>query len=137
MTCLPCDLEGAAAEEIIHRDDLWSCEIADGYDVPGWFILRVRRHAQGWASLAAEEAAALGVVAQRVAAAIEKALGTPTTYVMTFGENYPHVHFLVIGRPADLPVEDRGAAILSRRLTHRDRQGALAAAAAVRAALHD
>ncbi len=39
MNCLPCDLEGAEPERIVFRDDTWSCEVADGFDVPGWFIL--------------------------------------------------------------------------------------------------
>ncbi len=103
--CLPCDLEEADAARIVYRDDTWSCEIADGYDVPGWFILRLRRHAEGWAGPTADELAAFGPLSQRLAAAIQDATGAPTVYFMSFGENYPHFHFLVIARPADLPAE--------------------------------
>ncbi len=133
--CLPCDLEEADAARIVYRDDDWSCDIADGYDVPGWFILRLRRHAEGWAGPTADELAAFGPVSQRLSAAIQEATGAPMVYFMSFGENYPHFHFLVIARAADLPAELKGAAILARRADHRDLDASLAVGADVRAAL--
>jgi diadenosine tetraphosphate (Ap4A) HIT family hydrolase len=133
--CLPCDLETADSSAIIYRDDRWSCEVAEGYDVPGWFILRLRRHAEGWAGLDPEDAATFGAVSQRVAGAIREATSSPTVYFMSFGENYPHFHFLVTARPADLPPELRGAGILALRADHRDLQAALGVAAEVRAAV--
>ena len=133
--CLPCDLEQADAAANVHRDDIWSCDVADGYDVPGWFILRLRRHAEGWEGLAPEDAASFGAVSQRVAAAIREATGAPTVYFMSFGENYPHFHFLVTARPADLAPEYRGAGILGLRNAHRDMAASLSLAADVRTAL--
>ncbi len=61
--------------------------------------------------------------------------GAPTVYFLSFGENYPHLHFLVIARPATLPPELRGAAILTLRTDHRDGPASLATASAVRQAL--
>lgn len=133
--CLPCDLETAEAAQIIYRDDDWSCEIADGYDVPGWFVLRLRRHAEGWTGPDEEELAAFGPVSQRVSAAIQSAAGATGVYFMSFGENYPHFHFLVIARDADLPPESRGAAILARRDEQRDLTASLALGERVRSAL--
>ena len=74
-------------------------------------------------------------VSQRVAAAIREATGAPTVYFLSFGENYPHFHFLVIARPADLAPEHRGAGILALREANRDLVASLAVAADVRAAL--
>ena len=68
-------------------------------------------------------------------AAIREATGAPTVYFMSFGENYPHFHFLVIARPADLAPEHRGAGILALREANRDPVASLAVAADVRAAL--
>ena len=133
--CLPCDLETAEAATVVHRDDTWSCEVADGYDVPGWFLLRLRRHAEGWAGLTPDEAAGFGVVSQQIASALQQATGAPTVYFLSFGENYPHFHFLVIARPPGLAPEQRGAGILALRAEHRDRAAALAVATDVRAAL--
>ena len=39
-TCLPCDLESAPTDAVVYRDADWACEVAEGYDVPGWYILR-------------------------------------------------------------------------------------------------
>lgn len=134
-TCLPCDLESAPADAVLYRDADWACEVAEGYDVPGWYILRSRRHAEGWDALTDSEATSFGVVSQRVTRAIQEATGAPTVYFLSFGENYPHLHFLLIARPADLPPELRSAAILTLRAQHRDQPAALASAAAVRQAL--
>ncbi len=133
--CLPCDLESAPADAVVYRDADWACEVAEGYEVPGWHVLRVRRHAEGWPALTPSEAAGFGVVAQRVTRAIQAATGAPTVYFLSFGENYAHLHFLLIARPADLPPELRGAAILTLRAEHRERPAALASAATVRRAL--
>lgn len=133
--CLPCDLEGASAAVIVFRDEAWSCEVADGYDVPGWFILRLRRHAEGWSGPTAAELADFGPFSQRVTAAIQGATGAPTVYFMSFGENYPHFHFLVIARGADLAVEHRGAGVLTLRAGHRDLDASLAVASRVREGL--
>lgn len=133
--CLPCDLEAAELSAIVYRDDTWSCEVAEGYDVPGWFILRIRRHAEGWAGPTEEELGDFGPISQRVSAAIQAATGATGTYFLSFGENYPHFHFLVIARDPGLPAESRGAAILQLRATSRDNAESLAVAERVRAAL--
>lgn len=133
--CLPCDLEDADAGAVVHRDDTWSCEVADGYDVPGWFVLRLRRHAEGWSGPTAAELAGFGPLSQRVAAAIGRSTGAPNVYFMSFGENHPHFHFLLTARVAGLAPEHRGAGILALLAGHRDRDASLAVAARVRDAL--
>ncbi|SFR92685.1 Diadenosine tetraphosphate (Ap4A) hydrolase [Microbacterium sp. cf046] len=133
--CLPCDLESTDAASIVFRDETWSCDVAEGYDVPGWYILRLRRHAEGWSDLSADEAAGFGGVSQRIAGAVREATGAPTVYFLSFGENFPHFHFLVIARPADLASEHRGAGILALREANRDPVASLSIAADVRAAL--
>lgn len=134
--CLPCDLESAHADAVVYRDSDWACEVAQGYEVPGWYVLRARRHAEGWDGLTAVEAAGFGVVSQRVSRAVQAATGAPTVYFLSFGENYPHLHFLVIARPPDLAPDLRGAAILSLRAEHRDTPASLVTASAVRHALN-
>lgn len=74
-------------------------------------------------------------MSQRVATAIQEATGAPTVYFMSFGENYPHFHFLVIARPADLPSEFTGAGIVAMRAEGRDLTAAELAGAAVREVL--
>lgn len=126
--CLPCDLEDVDAAAVVFRDDTWSCDVADGYDVPGWFILRLRRHAEGWSGPTVAELTDFGPLSQRVTAAIRKATGAPIVYFLSFGENYPHFHFLLIARAAELAPELRGAGILARRFKDRDLDESLAVA---------
>jgi len=133
--CLPCDLEAADDAAIVYRDDDWALEIATGYEVPGWFFLRLRRHAEGWSEPTVEELAGFGPVSKRLSAAIQAATGATHVYFMSFGENYPHFHFLVIARDAELPPAFRGAAIVGLRADGLDPAESRAVAGRVRDAL--
>jgi diadenosine tetraphosphate (Ap4A) HIT family hydrolase len=133
--CLPCDLEAADSAAIVYRDDDWACEVADGYEVPGWFFLRLRRHAEGWSEPTVAELADFGPVSQRISAAIQSATSATNVYFLSFGENYPHFHFLVIARDAEVPPASRGAAILSLRAEGLDIAESRVVAARVRDAL--
>lgn len=133
--CLPCALEDAPAEAIVMRDDAWSCEIPTGFEAPGWYFLRLRRHANGWAELSTDEAAEFGAVSKRLDAAIRAATGVTNVYFMAFGENHPHFHYLVIARPTDLERSSRGAAIVSHLAELRDPVAALEVAAHIREAV--
>ena len=133
--CIPCALEDAAAESIVLRDETWSVEIPPGLEAPGWYFLRLRRHAEGWNGLTPEEAAGFGAVSQRLEAAIRSATGVEKVYFMSFGENHPHFHYLVIARPLELDATARGAAIVARLSEFRDPQGSLEVATHVRDAV--
>ena len=54
--CLICHLDRAPDEAVVFRDDDWACEMAPGFEVPGWYFLRLRRHALGWGGLEEEGA---------------------------------------------------------------------------------
>lgn len=132
--CLPCELEAAAPETIVLRDDTWSCEIPTGLEAPGWYFLRLRRHAEGWGELTVDEAASFGAISQRLDSAIRTAMGVTKVYSMSFGENHPHFHYLVTARPVDLEPSWRGAAIVSHLGEFRDVEASLDVASQVRAA---
>ena len=58
--CLICEQENADGSMSIFSDDDdggWAAGIVPGYDVPGWFVLRVPRHAEGLEGLTAGELA--------------------------------------------------------------------------------
>ena len=133
--CVPCALEDASPEAIVLRDEIWSCEIPPNLEAPGWYFLRLRRHAEGWTGLTADEAAGFGAVSQRLEAAIRAATGVEKVYFMSFGENHPHFHYLVIARPLDLEPAARGAAIVSHFSEFRDPGASLEVAAHVRDAV--
>ena len=46
LDCLMCSMEQAEDDRVVFRDKLWAAEVVPGYEVPGWFVLRVRRHAE-------------------------------------------------------------------------------------------
>ena len=133
--CTPCALEEAPPDAIVLRDETWSAEIPTGLEAPGWYFLRLRRHAEGWNGLSTEEAAGFGAVATRLEAAIRSATGVGKVYFMSFGENHPHFHYLVIARPVDLDPAARGAAIVSHFPEFRDPEASLEVAARVRDAV--
>jgi diadenosine tetraphosphate (Ap4A) HIT family hydrolase len=98
--CLLCAMEQADEQAVVFRDPLWAAEVVPGYDVPGWFILRARRHAERITGLDPDELSTLGLRARDLVAAVTEVTGAPATYLMVFGENYPHFHVLVAARAA-------------------------------------
>ena len=102
--------------------------------MPGWFFLRVRRHAELLTGLDDAELSALGHRARDLVAAVAEATGAPATYLLHFGENYRHFHALVAARGADIPAAQRGGNILGLRPGHLDRDAAVALVPGVRAA---
>jgi len=132
--CLLCDMEQAAPDAVVFRDELWAAEVAPGYEVPGWFFLRVRRHAELLTGLDDTELSVLGRRARDLVAAVTEATGAPATYLLHFGENYRHFHALVAARGTDIPPGQRGGNILSLLPGHADPAGSIALVPAVRAA---
>jgi diadenosine tetraphosphate (Ap4A) HIT family hydrolase len=132
--CLLCEMEQVTPGAVVFRDELWAAEVAPGYEVPGWFFLRVRRHAELLTGLDDAELSALGRRARDLVAAVAEATGAPATYLLHFGENYRHFHALVVARGADIPAAQRGGNILGLRPGHLDRDAAVALVPGVRAA---
>jgi diadenosine tetraphosphate (Ap4A) HIT family hydrolase len=132
--CLLCDMEAAAPDTVVFRDELWAAEVAPGYEVPGWFFLRVRRHAELLTGLDDAELSAFGHRARDLVAAVTEATGAPATYLLHFGESYRHFHALVAARGADIPLAQRGGNILGLRPGHVDPAAAVALVPSVRAA---
>ncbi|ODU05469.1 MAG: hypothetical protein ABS81_07560 [Pseudonocardia sp. SCN 72-86] len=127
-------MEDADPAAIVFRDDLWACEVVPGFDVPGWFVLRVRRHAERIGALSDAELDTYGRRTRDLVAAVTEVVGAPTTYVLTFGEANPHFHCLVAARGDDVPPERRMAAILGLRADRLDPAAALALVPPVAAA---
>lgn len=133
--CFICSLEEEADEDSrVFADELFAAESVSGYDVPGWYFLRVRRHAELITSLTPEELAAFGQRARDLIAAIETVTAAPAVYLMTFGESYKHFHALVCARDEDVPMEQRGGLTVGRLPEACDREASLALVPKVRQA---
>jgi diadenosine tetraphosphate (Ap4A) HIT family hydrolase len=79
----------------------------------GWLVLLPRRHVTAVDELSDDEARELGSILRRSSGALREELGCPKTYVMQFSEaeGFSHLHFHIVPRPVDLPVEHRGSGI--------------------------
>ncbi len=132
--CLICDMETVDETFRVFRDELWACEIVPGFEVPGWFVLRVRRHAERLTGLNNTELELLAFRAHDVVAAVTAVTGAPATYFMVFGENNPHFHALIAARGHDVPEHFRNGEILKLREEHADPAAAAKLIPAVRAA---
>ena len=132
--CLICASETADDDAVVFRDELWACEVTPGYEAPGWLILRARDHVVGWDGLSEAALDTFARQAKRVVGAVATATGAAATYVMTFGESYPHFHVLIVPRGQDVPPEHRSANILQLRQQLLDREAALALVPAIQKA---
>lgn len=129
-----CVLEQSEESAVVFRDPLWSGEVAPGYDVPGWFVLRARRHAERITGLDEAELASFGRRARDLVAAVTEVTGAPATYLLVFGENHRHFHALITARGEDVPPDRRNGDILKLRADHADAEAAARLVPAVRSA---
>ena len=132
--CLLCAMKDADDSVIVFRDPLWAAEIVPGYEVPGWFILRARRHAERITGLNHGELSTFARRARDLVAAVTDVTAAPATYLLVFGENYPHFHALIAARGEDVPPDLRAGNILRLRAEHADLQSAAQLVPEVRSA---
>lgn len=110
--CLLCATEDADDASIVFRDELWAAEVVEGMEVPGWFVLRSRRHAETITGLDDAELGSLARRTRDLVAAVSEITAAPATYLMVFGENHPHFHILVTARTDNVPADRRSGNIL-------------------------
>jgi diadenosine tetraphosphate (Ap4A) HIT family hydrolase len=132
--CLICKQEQIDPSLTVFTDDDWAAGIIEGFDVPGWIVLRIRRHAIGLPSLDAREQASFGRRASDLISAVKAVTGSVATYMMIFGEANPHFHALITPRTADVPADRRTGDILKLRQDHADLAAARARVPQIRAA---
>ena len=135
--CLICSMEETYPASRVFLDDLWAAEVAPGYEVPGWFFLRARRHAEKLTGLNEAETATFGRHAHDLVSAVEQVTGAPAVYLLSFGENYRHFHALVCARDDQVPPEARGWALIKLLTEGRDLAAAQALAGEVRLAYEE
>ena len=132
--CLMCRMEDIDESSIVFRDELWAAEVVPAFAVPGWYILRSRRHAERITGLDDDELSSFAKRARDLVAAVTETTGAPATYLMVFGENYPHFHVVVTARGEDVPADRRSGDILKLVPDHVDPGEAVRLVPAVRAA---
>src|SRR5580700_10428303 len=118
--CLICSMEESDPASRVFLDELWAAEVAPGYEVPGWFFLRARRHAEKLTGLDDAETATFGRHAHDLISAVEQVTGAPAVYLLSFGEKYLPFHALIAARGEQVPPELRGGALLQLLGSSRD-----------------
>ena len=132
--CLMCVQEESGQDSAVFRDTLWAGEIVPGMEVPGWFVLRARRHAERITGLDDAELGTLGRRVRDLTAAVTEVTGAPATYLMVFGENHKHFHALIAARGDDVPADRRSGNILKLVAERADSVAAAELVPAVREA---
>ncbi len=130
--CLMCRMEDIDDSAIVFRDELWAAEVVPAFAVPGWYILRARRHAERITGLDDDELNSLARRARDLVAAVTEVTGAPATYLLVFGENYPHFHAVVTARGEDVPQQLRSGDILKLVPDHVDPAQAISLVPAIR-----
>jgi diadenosine tetraphosphate (Ap4A) HIT family hydrolase len=119
VDCHYCRMEAEAASgtlpprENIAGDGQWRVSHLPGVGLEGWLILRPRRHVVSVSELGDAEAASLGTWQVRLSRAMHQVFRCQKTYVAQFSEGpgFPHVHFHLMPRAADMEREFRGPAV--------------------------
>ena len=101
--------------DAIARYDGWDLVHSYNTSLEGWLVLVLRRHAESVADLTTDEAVELGLLVQRVSAALIAVTGCAKTYIAQFAEHplHPHVHVHVVPRPVDI-ADDVGPKVFRR-----------------------
>ncbi len=108
--------EATNAGGVLYRDAMWQVEHVTSPALPGWIVLKPLRHVEIVADLTTSEASQLGILAQRVAAALRAAIALLEVHVVSFAERetFARVRFRLIPRRQDEPPELRGPSVLER-----------------------
>ena|SRR5438093_7400742 len=105
--CIACDATDGRLQPpggVIFADEHWVLEHSlSPVLLPGWLILKPRRHVEHIAELTTAESATLGHLLVRASAAVKAALNAERVYVCSFGESVNHVHFYVVPRYSNMP----------------------------------
>lgn len=114
--CLACprlNAQDPEPRERIARTSRWSVAHAFNANLEGWLVVLPRRHVVAVDELDEDEAAELGPLLRGVSAALRTVIGCEKTYVLQLAESsgFNHVHFHVVPRSGDLPVDCRGPGI--------------------------
>jgi diadenosine tetraphosphate (Ap4A) HIT family hydrolase len=130
--CAICDLRLASAgDSPVFASEFWTATLA--WDVPGWIMVMLNRHSPDWLwGLSKQEAAELGPLMRRLSAAARDAAAAERVYLMGFGEQWHHFHFMLLSRPSTVPPQLRGPGLLERAPELADRGEALRIGSAMR-----
>jgi diadenosine tetraphosphate (Ap4A) HIT family hydrolase len=114
MECLTCKSNSGEQRispgPTIYEGEYWLVEHAYPVKRLGWIVIVLKRHAEALHDLSAEEFTELGRLQSLTTRFLFKELHCQKEYISCYGEadGFPHIHFHVFAKPADLPEELKG-----------------------------
>jgi diadenosine tetraphosphate (Ap4A) HIT family hydrolase len=137
--CFVCGLtSGEALDQVpVYANERWGVFQFPGFEVPGWLMLCLRRHAEFITGLNDAEAATFAPTAAKLSTAIKAATDAERVYMFQFGEEVTHFHVLLAARGSEIPLEQRRAVYYEQASRLRNPAAADAVASRVRALLSD
>lgn len=117
--CLACDvLAGKVTPPggVIYDDQYWRVDHSTSpVMLPGFLIIKPRRHVEHIALLTVEEMAAFGPLLRNTCRALAHVLHPAKVYAASFGESVSHIHFYIIPRYQRTPeMPPAGIEVLKR-----------------------
>jgi len=130
--CGVCNMRASApSESVVYADDSWTVTL--GYDVPGWVVVMTNRHTDDWTwGLSPLEAPTMGPLIQRLTTAMKAEAHVERIYMMGFGEQWRHFHFMLMSRSSSVGADLRGAGMLALAPDLADPDEALRVGARIR-----
>lgn len=100
---------------LIYDSKYWIVDHAYPTQLPGWIVIILRRHAQALHELTKEEFLELAKLQEAITKLLYKEFNCEKEYIACFSEakHFQHVHFHVIPKQKDLPIEFKGPKIFS------------------------
>jgi diadenosine tetraphosphate (Ap4A) HIT family hydrolase len=114
MECLTCKSNSGKQRispgPTIYEGEYWFVEHAYPVKRLGWLVLVLKRHSEALHELSGEEFAELGRLLSLTTRFLFEDLHNQKEYISCYGEaeGFPHIHFHVFAKPADLPEELKG-----------------------------
>lgn len=118
VECYTCAHE--ALDQLPPREHIWRVpgwRVAHSFttSLPGWVVAVPTRHVESFEELTKEEASVLGELLRDLTSALKSVTGCQKTYVILLAEaeGFTHLHFHVVPRMDDLPLDRRGTGIFA------------------------
>ncbi|MBW4425666.1 MAG: HIT family protein [Nostoc desertorum CM1-VF14] len=106
--CLACSVLAGKIQApggVIYEDNYWVVEHSlNPVLLPGYLIIKLKRHCKHLAQLTPEEASALGGIIQNTCSALSQVVKPAKIHVCSWGEQVKHIHFHIIPRSSTMPI---------------------------------
>jgi diadenosine tetraphosphate (Ap4A) HIT family hydrolase len=130
------DLRTLPSAFVVLETDDWIVFVNQDYLRPGCVWVQAKEHVEGLWAMTDDQAATFGVVTRATSVAMRAAFDAQKIYLVSFGENHPHFHALLIARTNEhVDAADRGLSLVGAYLASKgaaDTEVSLASSRAIR-----